>query len=277
MASNAFEQKKAAPVTAPKLPSTETLRPASTTTTAPPGTRPAAADITVQSRWRGSGRLSGNPPVKDEFPPNTNVPELGSEYNDLYASAHNLLKQQQSRAQKMLGTHGPKDFRYWFAQVYSMVTKNELEFAQEKAFHYPSYVMRCVLYFDKLYADNMAAAEKANGQVEAHWKEAFATSKAQQATGQSVKEYNIVGAVYSLVASMLAHIRYDLPRAEAWVYNTHYKPKKAQIEDFRGDFFSMSGVFDNASREMFSVMEAQFKKWAITSAKPSHNSPKTTP
>ena len=169
----------------------------------------------------------------------------------------------------MLGQHGPNDFRYWFTRVYSLVTKNEMQFAEEKAFSYPSYVMRCVLYFDKLYADNLAAAQKDTAKVEQHWKEAFATAKAQQAAGQKINEYTIFGAIYSLVSHMLAHIRYDLPRAEAWVFQSNYQAQtpSAKIEDFRADFFSMSGVFDNATHEMFGVMQTQFEKMGSGLAK----------
>jgi hypothetical protein len=62
---------------------------------------------------------------------------------------------------------------------------------------------------------------------------------------------SVLGAVESLVASMKAHIRFDLPRAEAWVFNSYYSQfPNAKLSDFRPDFMSMSGVFDNAAREM---------------------------
>lgn len=218
---------------------------------------------TSKSPWRLRGKLIGNPPVKDEYnPPNTSVREDDSEYKALHASVGALLSVQEARAKQMLGEHGPNDFRYWFTRVYSLVTKNEMQFAEEKAFSYPSYVMRCVLYFDKLYADNLAAAQKDTAKVEQHWKEAFATAKAQQAVGKKADLYTIFGSIYSLVSHMLAHIRYDLPRAEAWVFQSNYQKQtpSAKIEDFRPDFFSMSGVFDNATREMFGVMQAQFEK-----------------
>jgi len=50
---------------------------------------------------------------------------------------------------------------------------------------------------------------------------------------------------------MQAHIRFDLPRAEAWVFNSYYSQfPGARMADFRADFMSMAGVFDNAGRDM---------------------------
>ena len=50
---------------------------------------------------------------------------------------------------------------------------------------------------------------------------------------------------------MKAHIRWDLPRAEAWVFNQYYASHSGvAMGDFQTDFMSMAGVFDNAGRQM---------------------------
>ncbi|MVN88036.1 DUF4157 domain-containing protein [Deinococcus sp. HMF7620] len=203
--------------------------------------------------WRESGKLKGNPPVRDETsPPNSNIVEDEQRYRTLRAGAQKLLQGQRQRAQALLtpDKKGVRDYRFWFAHVYSYVTANEIEFCEQRTFDYPSYVLQCVLYFDKLYADNLSAIK---GQVEPHWKAAFATSARMQ-NGDYLPT-QVGAAVWSLVASMLAHIRFDLPRAEAWVAQGYQKAYGAKPADFRSDFFRMSGVFDNASRSMFKDIE----------------------
>lgn len=222
--------------------------------------------------WRRSGNLIGHPPVKETRPPNIKIKESETEYKEMYASAAALLDEQKARAETMKGKNGPTDFRYWFTKVYSFVTENELKFAREQAFHYPTYVMRCVLYFDKIYEDNLNAAKDKEKEVEKHWKEAFETARKEKELADDLtppeeldflklgdKPYTIVASIYALVAHMLAHIRYDLPRAEAWVFDSYYNRGGVKIEDFRKDFFAMGGVFDNATRDMFVVMESEFK------------------
>lgn len=203
--------------------------------------------------WRETGRLKGNPPVRSETePPNKNIVEDEREYKAMLASAQTLLQEQRARARRMLSPNGKEvlDYRYWFAQVYSHVTENEILFAQERTYYYPTYVLWCVLYFDKLYEDNLGAVAS---KQEPHWREAFKTATAQK------QMENIPGQVgkivFSLVASMLAHIRFDLPRAEAWVFERYRDAYGARLEDFRPDFFAMGGVFDNATRQMFADIE----------------------
>lgn len=219
-----------------------------------------AAAISVQRQagaahpsWRQRGTLRGNPPVRDEAsPPNTNIVEDEQTYRTLRAGAQHLLQGQRKRAQSFLTADqkGVADYRYWFAHVYSYVTANEIEFCEQHTFDYPSYVMQCVLYFDKLYADNLTAVKS---KVEPHWQAAF-SSAARMQNGDRLPT-QVGAAVWSLVASMLAHIRFDLPRAEAWVSQKYKRDFGVSAADFRNDFFRMGGVFDNASRSMFQDMQ----------------------
>jgi Domain of unknown function (DUF4157)/Family of unknown function (DUF5995) len=222
--------------------------------------------------WHETGNLRGNPPVRDKVnPPNKDVIEDEAVYNQRRTAAEASLVRQKERANSLLDKQGNvNDYRYWFAKVYSFVTENELNFAAANAFYYPSYVMASVLYFDQIYEDNFKAFNE-GGKVEDHWKKAFEEGVKQKeltdlyyemmlkntepdAAGglaMAAMMQSVLGAVQSLVASMKAHIRFDLPRAEAWVFNNYYSQfPNAKLNDFRPDFMSMSGVFDNAAREM---------------------------
>jgi hypothetical protein len=222
--------------------------------------------------WHETGNLRGNPPVRDRVnPPNKDIVEDETVYNQRRTAAEASLVRQKERASSLLDRQGNvKDYRYWFAKVYSFVTENELNFAATNAFYYPSYVMASVLYFDQIYEDNFKAFNE-GGKVEDHWKKAFEEGVKQKeltdlyyemmlnnsdpdAAGglaMAAMMQSVLGAVQSLVASMKAHIRFDLPRAEAWVFNNYYSQfPNAKLNDFRPDFMSMSGVFDNAAREM---------------------------
>lgn len=237
------------------------------------------------SEWRKSGKLNGKVPVRDENSvPDANVAEDEGTYLALLAEAQKLQAQQKDRADKMIVNGEVTNFNYWFAKVYSLVSKHEIEYVKAGAYYYPSYVLRCVLYFERLYNDNLNA-QASGGKVEDHWKVAFDKAKNSKArydmynedqrrpsqdpmgepgaraarAGQVMADEagKAMVVVDSLVASMLAHIRYDLPRAEAWVYNTHYKSQTPTIKTFMTDFMTMGGVFDNAGREMQAVIAAK--------------------
>lgn len=223
--------------------------------TARPSTTAAPRSGTTQgSAWRASGKLTGQPPVRDENkPPNINIAEHETEYKTLLRGAQDVLKAQRARADNLgrSAGKGVQDFNFWFAKVYSFVTENEILFAQQRVYDYPSYVMQCVLYFDKLYADNLKAFAK--GKAEAHWAAALSTSKLMSDPKGLPAE--AATSVWSMVAAMLAHIRFDLPRAEAWVFEQYQRKYGAKLSDVRGDFFRMTGVFDLAASRMMTVIQ----------------------
>ena len=97
--------------------------------------------------------------------PNKGIREEQSAYEAIRAAATAAREGQQTRADGMLNDDGSvTDQRYWFARVYQFVTEGELEEADRGTFFYPTYVMRSVLHFEKIYADNLAAMN-ANGAV----------------------------------------------------------------------------------------------------------------
>jgi len=136
-----------------------------------------------------------------------------------------------------------------------------------------------VLYFERLYDDNMRAFDTPGGKVEDHWKVAFEQTMAAQEAAESARlaaqltsgvpglgtatalaavTARVMGAMSSLTVSMKAHIRYDLPRAEAWVFNQDYRRLPGVVQDdFMPDFMSMSGVFDRAGEAMLPDMAAK--------------------
>lgn len=205
--------------------------------------------------WRERGNLIGNPPVRSEAnPPNTGIVENEAVYNQRHAAATAQWNRQQTRADEMLSESGdPMDHRYWFAKVYSYVTEGELQEAEGSTFYYPSYVLQCVRYFDKIYEDNAQAADNGDS-IESHWETAFEAASDQGLTWNDTLDVltgDLYRSVWSLVRSMQAHIRYDLPRAEAWVYQSNYSQMDgADISQFEPDFMSMGGVFDRAAARM---------------------------
>lgn len=229
--------------------------------------------------WEDSGNLIGSPPVRTRLtPPNIGIVEEEAVYGQRRGAAEATLASQQARADSMLDTDGNVlDHRYWFAQVYKFVTEGELQEAAAGTFYYPSYVMQSVRYFDQIYADNIDAANN-GGTVEEHWAEAFqVAADSEGLTGEEALGIggggalggfagplgaafgaiagNAIAEMYTaisnLVISMKAHIRYDLPRAEAWVFNSYYSSMEcAQLQNFQADFQSMGGIFDRAGARM---------------------------
>ena len=145
------------------------------------------------------------------------------------------------------------------------MTENEILFCQSNVFYYPAYVLKCVLFFERLYDDNVRAFDTPGGSVEDHWRVAFEADDGAQDPPRprahpqitagipvagsldalDAMTQEVLGAMSSLTVSMKAHIRYDLPRAETWVFNQDYRrlPGVRQ-DDFMPDFMSMSGVFE---------------------------------
>jgi hypothetical protein len=214
--------------------------------------------LQTSKSWRETGNLKGNPPVRDEKnPPNKNIVEDEKTYSGLLSSVRAVHKKQIARAASMTSKNGfIKDYRYWFTKVYGFVTQNEMTFAKEKSFYYPSAVLLEVLYFDKLYEDNLNAGV---AKQEVHWRESFKTIEKLAAEGDDLPT-NAGEIIFSLISSMLAHIRFDLPRALSWVIQDYQRKFGAKPTDLQSDFFSMSGVFDLATQQMIPIMISQLLK-----------------
>ncbi len=134
-----------------------------------------------EATWPETGNLIGNPPVRDRLcPPSTDVIEDETIYQERRAAAETSLATQTTRADAWLDREGNvTDNRYWFARVYQYVTEGELREAAARTFYYPSYVLQCVRYFEKIYSDNVEIADN-HGTVEDHWQVAFDECKRTQ-------------------------------------------------------------------------------------------------
>jgi hypothetical protein len=85
--------------------------------------------------------------------------------------------------------------------------------------------------------------------VEAHWREAF--SRADYHTGGDWYLPYSTEVLYSLLPAFQAHIRFDLPRAIAAVYVTHYAGiPMTSLGDFEADYQAMGPVFEQATEDV---------------------------
>lgn len=138
------------------------------------------------------------------------------------------------------------DHKKWFALVYHYVTTHEIEAIDAGAYQYPHMKMQEVIAFHQAYKtnlDNWTAGNQA--EVEDHWRIAFST--AEYHNGGDWLAPRATEIFLALLPAMQAHIRFDLPRAIAAVFTTHYAGiPGTSLSDFRADFDAMGPVFDQA-------------------------------
>lgn len=140
-----------------------------------------------------------------------------------------------------------KDMKYWFARVYSLVTEYEIEACVvEKRFRYPHLILMLVQAFDDTYMKNLDA-RRAGQRTEPNWREAFDSAESRQwdsvLSGAAIKN--------ALLPSMQAHIRFDLPRAIAFVVNDYRRfVPEFTPDDLKPDFDAMKEVFEKAQRDL---------------------------
>jgi hypothetical protein len=113
------------------------------------------------------------------------------------------------------------DMKYWFARVYSHVTEEELKQIDLGTYDCPLMKMQEVLAFHATYKQNIENWRAgAKSLVEPNWVAAF--SAAEALNGGSYVQSKSVEIVHALLPSFQAHIRFDLPRAIASVYERNY-------------------------------------------------------
>jgi Family of unknown function (DUF5995)/Domain of unknown function (DUF4157) len=182
------------------------------------------------------------------LPPNPNA-----SYTALHRQTERVRDQQLATANRLRGTG-----RYWFARVYYFVTLHELENIDRGVYQYPHMKMQEVIAFNTTYMNNLHAWESGNqSSVEPNWRRAFAAADHAGSWISASKEI-----ANALLPAMQAHIRFDLPRAIAGVYNTHYAGiPGTSIDDFRADFFAMASVFDRAAADLNPEIEDAGTNW----------------
>lgn len=162
-----------------------------------------------------------------------------------------VLHAQEATAARLKG-----NAKYWFARVYYFVTLHELENIDRGVYQYPHMKMQEVIHFNTTYATNLAAWESSR-RAEPDWQTAF--SAAESSDSWASASLSIKNA---LLPAMEAHIRFDLPRAIAAVYNLHYAGLPgASPDEFRRDFFAMASVFDRANEDLSAEIDDAGTNW----------------
>jgi hypothetical protein len=159
-------------------------------------------------------------------------------------------------AARMVDDDGrPHDSRWWFTNSYVRTTEGAIEEADAGSFADACFIFRLITYFEKLYVDNLLAADEGRW-VEPHWQRAFdvaahadARRRLRTRTGNVAANQSTLRAVVdSVVAASRAHVRFDLPRAMAWVHANPPAGSSATDCDTRiGDFMAMAAVFERAT------------------------------
>jgi outer membrane protein OmpA-like peptidoglycan-associated protein len=153
------------------------------------------------------------------------------------------------------------DMKYWFAKVYYFVTTHELAAIDGGTYQYPHMKMQEVVQFHAAYKANLDAWRAGNqSKVEAHWQKAFAAAESEQ--GGTIYKPRSLELMHALLPSMQAHIRFDLPRALASCFVTHYAGiPGTSMADFKTDFDGMGPVFDRAQVSL--LAEIKDDTWVI--------------
>ena len=168
------------------------------------------------------------------------------------AARHRLAE----TAARMLDDAGrPHDSRWWFTNSYVRTTDGAVTEADAGSFADPVFIFRLITYFEKLYLDNLTAADSGRA-IEPHWQEAFDAAaradarrlRARGAPDEAPKRSALLGVASSVVAASRAHVRFDLPRAMAWVHQTPLEgTPDGEFPEHIGDFMAMAAVFERAT------------------------------
>jgi hypothetical protein len=149
----------------------------------------------------------------------------------------------------------PTDSRWWFTNSYVRTTEGAIEEADAGSFSDPIFIFRLITYFEKLYVDNVLAADEGR-RIEPHWQRAFdiaAHADSRRRTLARMRNRDAIShglqeVVASVTAASRAHIRFDLPRAMTWVaLHPLGFSKDGEISSHIGDFMAMAAVFEQAT------------------------------
>jgi hypothetical protein len=202
-------------------------------------TRPIGGDPN-QPAGRGEIRPGLDFPTADPPRPEGMPHDPNAAFGTLHEQCSSIADEQLHLAESLAG-----DGKYWFAKVYHNVTTYELRMIDEGRYTYPIMKMQEVVAFHETYHANMDAWLHGRlGEVEPNWRLAF--QAAEQAGGRwhPLPTLEVMDA---LLPSMQAHIRFDLPRAIASVYEHFYAESGIPFDAFKPDFDRMQPVFDDAS------------------------------
>jgi hypothetical protein len=178
-------------------------------------------------------------------------PDPLATFAGLYKQCTAIAAEQAAFAASLKG-----DMKYWFARVYMFVTLNELKQIDAGTYQYPLMKMQEVVAFHATYKQNLDRWRSgAKGKVESNWKAAFGAAEAMN-DGSYVRT-KAMEIMAALLPSMEAHIRFDLPRAVAAVYERNYAPIPGlSLALFKPDFDAMSVVFERAAADLSPEIKA---------------------
>ena len=176
---------------------------------------------------------------------------------DLDAIVKKTLENLENQSAEFKGEKNiPKDPRFWFTKIYQYVSEEILHLLKEQPFDHPDFVKLCIIYFERIYFDNLRSENP-----EPHWDKVFNKGLSYKSYIEIEAQYNtpsqfqapgvyliydyFMHIYWNITLSLYAHIRYDLPRAIIWVYNSFYQNSNS-LKDFDNDYFNMTEVFNRA-------------------------------
>ncbi|MGA8115830.1 MAG: DUF5995 family protein [Actinocatenispora sp.] len=206
------------------------------------------------------GAVPGHPGDNHAEPPDASIdwrvlPDLPEAADPVFQEAHDravrAATEQLDYSEQLVG-----DGKYWFARVYHNVTTNELRMVAEGRYDDPLVKLRQVAAFHETYRQNLDGwLSGDHDSVEPNWRRAFAA--AESMNGGSWFRPRSLEILKAVLPSLQAHIRFDLPRAIADVYERYYADEGRPLAEFAEDFFDMQPVFDVAAAELSGEIKAQ--------------------
>jgi Ser/Thr protein kinase RdoA (MazF antagonist) len=170
-------------------------------------------------------------------------PDPNRVFQETHAEAVAAMDRLNDRAEELLASG---DGVGWFAKVYHYVTKFELEMIDGGHYTYPIMKLQEVVAFYDTYRVNLErwSDPARHAQLEPNWRAAFEAARSAGERWHAFPSLEVMG---ELLPSIESHIRFDLPRAIAAVFEAHYASSGLELRAFKADFDRMQIVFDRAS------------------------------
>lgn len=183
----------------------------------------------------------------------------------LDAEAEAICEDQRALAARLEAAGDP---RHWFARVYSLVTRCQLDAARSGSVTHRAWVLRLIPVFHRYYVDNLRRfVGELDGACEAHWVIAF--QRAVPRRGERL----LTTLRESFRDAVRAHIEGDLARALAEVHARFYAGR-CELVRFRADYLLMTPTFREASERFIDALPRAYvpiemrlaRRWAPAEA-----------
>ncbi|MCX6351795.1 MAG: DUF5995 family protein [Bacteroidetes bacterium] len=170
-------------------------------------------------------------------------------------NAEAVWQHQQNRT-NLFVAEGAKNPLYWFCKAYSLVTQQQLQYINENQFHYPCFVARMIIEFDKIFEDNLTAYQNGKATPSKNWGKIF--KGLDGGDKNTIPLLQFARAWHSLEKCMHVHIKKDLPICLAAVIEEHYSGK-TDIHLLKQDYFAMTRIFHFTAKKIESEILHEFK------------------